>query len=52
MVRLKTLLLEEEQKLDISIGDVEALLRSKWVDRDSVSLLKTLESFYMMRNKQ
>lgn len=46
MVSLKRLLLEEESKLNISIEDVEALLRSRWVSRDAVSLLKTLEAFY------
>lgn len=46
MVSLKRLLLEEEQRLSITIDDVDALLRSRWVNRDSVSLLKTLEAFY------
>jgi hypothetical protein len=46
MISLKQLLLEEEQKLNITIDDVETLLRSRWVDRDAVSLLKTLEAFY------
>jgi hypothetical protein len=46
VVKLKTLLLEEESRLNITIDDVETLIRSRWVNRDSISLLKTLEAFY------
>jgi hypothetical protein len=47
MVRLKTLLLEDaEAQINITIDDVAALLSSRWVNRDSVSLLKTVDAFY------
>lgn len=52
MVSLKRLLLEEESRLNITIDDVESLLRSRWVDRDAVSLLKTLETFYYSEKEE
>src|ERR1035441_9367614 len=52
MVNLKRLLLEEESKLNITIDDVETLLSSRWVSRDAVSLLKTLDAFYYSEKEE
>jgi hypothetical protein len=52
MVKLKQLLLEEESKLNITIDDVESLLSSRWVNRDAVSLLKTLDAFYYSEKEE
>jgi|FAXJ01.1.fsa_nt_gi hypothetical protein len=52
MVSLKRLLLEEESKLNITIDDVESLLSSRWVNRDAVSLLKTVDAFYYSEKEE
>jgi hypothetical protein len=47
MVGLKRLLIEGiEPQLGITIDDIEDLVSSRWVSRDAISLLKTIENFY------